>query len=80
MRFKFGLLLGFAVGYLMGTKAGRYRYDQIMKVLNKMGQSEPATRARAQATKVVEEATQRFRSGSQDGTGEDTPGRAMTLP
>ena len=80
MRFKFGLLLGFAGGYLMGTKAGRYRYDQIMKVLNKVGQSEPATKARAQATKMVEEATQRFRSGSQDGLGDDSPVRAVTLP
>jgi len=80
MRFKIGLVLGFAGGYLMGTKAGRYRYDQIMKVLGKIGQSQPATKARAQATRMVEEATQRFRSGSQDGMGADTPVRAVTLP
>jgi len=80
MRFKLGLLLGFAGGYLMGTKAGRYRYDQIMKVAGKIGQSEPATKARAQATRMVEEATQRFRSGSMDGAGDDTPVRAVSLP
>ena len=69
MRMKFGLLVGFAFGYLMGTKAGRYRYDQIMKVLGKVAQSEPATKARAQAT-----------AGSQDDMGADEPMRAVSLP
>jgi hypothetical protein len=80
MRFKFGLLLGFVGGYVMGTKAGRERYNQIMNVAGKIGQSEPATKARAQATRMVEEATQRFRSGSMDGMGTDTPVRAVSLP
>jgi hypothetical protein len=80
MRMKFGLIVGFAIGYLMGTKAGRYRYDQIMKVLGTIGQSEAAQKARAQATKVVDEATQRFRSGSMDGVAPDTPVRAVSLP
>jgi len=80
MRFKIGLLLGFAGGYVMGTKAGRSRYDQIMKVVGKIGESEPAAKARAQATRMVEEATQRFRSASMDGMGDDSPVRAVTLP
>jgi hypothetical protein len=80
MRFKFGLLLGFVGGYLLGTKAGRDRYDQIMKAVSKIGESEPATKARAQATRMVEEATHRFRSGSMDGIGTDTAVRAVTLP
>jgi hypothetical protein len=80
MRFKIGLLLGFAGGYVMGTKAGRYRYDQIMKVVGQIGQSEPAAKARAQAGRMVEEATQRIRSGSIDGMGTDTAVRAVTLP
>ena len=80
MRFKTGLLLGFAGGYLLGSKAGRERYDQIMNAIDKVGQSEPATKARAQATRLVEEATQRFRPGSMDGMGDDTPVRAVTLP
>jgi hypothetical protein len=80
MRFKIGLLLGFAGGYVLGTKAGRERYNQIMNVAGQIGQSEPATKARAQATRMVEEATQRFRSGSLDGIGTDTAVRAVTLP
>ena len=80
MRLKFGLLIGFAAGYLMGTKAGRYRYDQIMKVLGRVAQSEPAQKARAEATKLVDEATNRFRNGSRDGMDEELPVRAITLP
>jgi hypothetical protein len=80
MRFKLGLMLGFAAGYVLGTKAGRERYNQIMNMAGKIGQSEPATKARAQATKMVEEATQRFRSGSMDGMGTDSAVRAVTLP
>lgn len=80
MRMKLGLIVGFAIGYLMGTKAGRYRYDQIMKMMGRIGQSEPAQKARVQATALVHEATQRFRAGSQDDMGADTPVRAVTLP
>ena len=80
MRMKFGLVVGFAIGYLMGSKAGRYRYDQIMKALGKIGQSEPAQKARAEAMKLVDEAKQSFRNGSQDGLGADAPMRAVTLP
>jgi hypothetical protein len=80
MRFKVGLLLGFAGGYFLGTKAGRERYNQIMNVAGQLGQSEPATKARAQATRMVEEATQRFRSGSVNGAGDDIAVRTVSLP
>jgi tryptophan synthase beta subunit len=80
MRLKLGLVLGFAIGYLMGTKAGRYRYDQIMKMFGKVAQSEPAQKARAQAERLVDEATNRFKAGSHDEAGQDTPVRAVTLP
>jgi len=80
MRLKIGLLFGFAVGYLMGTKAGRYRYDQIMNALGKIARSEPAQKARAEATKLVDEATSRLRSGPDDVMGGEMPVRAITLP
>ena len=80
MRLKIGLVIGFAIGYFMGTKAGRYRYDQIMKVLGKISQSEPAQKARDEAMKLVDEAKQSFRNGSGDDMGLDDPMRAVTLP
>lgn len=30
MRFRLGVLFGFAIGYVLGAKAGRERYDQIV--------------------------------------------------
>ena len=30
-RFRFGLVTGFAVGYVLGAKAGRERYEQIRR-------------------------------------------------
>jgi hypothetical protein len=36
MRFRAGLVVGFAVGYYLGAKAGRERYDQIEQWLDKV--------------------------------------------
>lgn len=80
MRLKIGLVIGFAVGYFMGTKAGRYRYDQIMKVLGKIGQSEPAQKARDEAMKLVDEAKHSFRNGSRDDAEAGAALRTVTLP
>jgi hypothetical protein len=34
MRFRTGAALGFAVGYYLGARAGRERYEQLRKVLD----------------------------------------------
>jgi hypothetical protein len=66
MRFRVGLGVGFATGYVLGTKAGRYRYEQIVKVFNQFWSSPPAERAREQASKfaeqVQEKATEKARA------------------
>ena len=36
MRFKFGLMIGFATGYYFGTMAGRERYEQIQQWIHKL--------------------------------------------
>ncbi len=36
MSFKFTLFLGFAIGYVLGSKAGRQRYEQIMRTARKL--------------------------------------------
>ena len=35
------LAVGFAAGYVLGAKAGRKRYDQIVKVSSKVWNSKP---------------------------------------
>jgi hypothetical protein len=83
MRMKLGLVLGFAAGYLMGTKAGRYRYEQIMKFAKQFWGSEPAATARAKASSLVEEvqskAIGRLRSVDRDGAMSSHPS-SMVLP
>jgi hypothetical protein len=39
--FKTGLLIGAAVGYVLGAKAGRERYEQIKHWLGSAARSEP---------------------------------------
>jgi membrane protein DedA with SNARE-associated domain len=45
MRFRFGMILGFSVGYILGTRAGRERYEQIVRAFKKLRRTEPVQRA-----------------------------------
>ncbi len=36
MPFRLTLALGFAIGYVLGSKAGRQRYEQIMRTARKL--------------------------------------------
>ena len=40
-KFRLGALLGFAVGYVLGARAGRERYQQIMTQWTKARRSDP---------------------------------------
>ncbi|HEY8340959.1 MAG TPA: YtxH domain-containing protein [Egibacteraceae bacterium] len=42
MRFRLGLLLGFAIGYVLGARAGRERYAQIVQLWDKVAGSPAA--------------------------------------
>jgi len=42
MRFRLGLFLGLAIGYVLGTRAGRARYEQISRAWSQFRRSEPA--------------------------------------
>jgi hypothetical protein len=75
-RFRIGLAVGMAVGYYLGAKAGRERYDQMNRALRKLRRSDAfevaADKAKAvvdlgveRAKDVVEE---RFRHGNGDET------------
>jgi len=37
MKFRLGLLVGFAGGYYLGSKAGRERYEQIRRAIDRVG-------------------------------------------
>jgi hypothetical protein len=44
MRFRFGMILGFVAGYLLGAKAGKERYEQIVRALKRFIGTEPVQR------------------------------------
>jgi hypothetical protein len=45
MRFRFGIILGFSLGYVLGTRAFRERYEQIVRAFKKLRGTEPVKRA-----------------------------------
>jgi hypothetical protein len=88
MRFRLGLVTGFATGYYLGAKAGRQRYDQINRQLARLRRSEALEQAADRAKTVVEEGVEKARSlvetradnghgyGPEDDSGIIVPGEA----
>ena len=44
MKFRLGIVIGFAAGYYLGAKAGRERYEQLRRSLERVA---PAAKIRA---------------------------------
>jgi hypothetical protein len=42
VKLKTGLILGLGIGYVLGTKAGRERYEQIKKVAGRIAETDTA--------------------------------------
>ena len=59
MRFRLGLVTGFAAGYYLGSRAGRQRYDQINRSLAKVRRSETFEEVTERAKAVAEEAVEK---------------------
>jgi hypothetical protein len=53
MRFRLGLFLGLAIGYVLGAKAGKQRYEQIMSLWGTISRSEPAQQIGAEVRDVA---------------------------
>lgn len=54
MRFRLGLAIGFGAGYVLGSKAGRARYDQIRSASTRVWDSPPGRRVRETAHEAIE--------------------------
>ncbi len=63
MKFRTGLVLGFGVGFVLGAKAGRERYDQMKAALDSVRGNENVQRA----TAVADRSTARVRRAAGSG-------------
>ncbi|MBA2751431.1 MAG: hypothetical protein H0U41_04225 [Actinobacteria bacterium] len=87
MRFRLGLGVGFGLGYYLGSKAGRERYEQINDMVRKVKRSETFETAADKAKDVVDLGVERTmdivdsKIGDTDGSvGNDAPNGAMVPP
>lgn len=61
MRFRSGLLIGGAVGYYFGAKAGRRRYVQLTRALRKVRESEQLDAASGKVRAIIDLTRERAR-------------------
>ena len=63
MRFKAGLIIGFAIGFMVGARAGKERYDRLVaSVKNAMAHERVQ-----QATDIAERSTRKTRAAAGSG-------------
>ena len=89
MRFRLTLLVGLGIGYVLGAKAGRERYDQIMEMCNQfMGsptgqqvsrqvqdlREQAAETVQSKTTEGAEKAKEKLASAQSSGSGTTSPG------
>jgi hypothetical protein len=61
MRFRLGLVIGFAAGYYLGSAAGRERHNQINRALARLQRTEALELATGKARAVVDLTVERAR-------------------
>ena len=60
MKFRFGLIIGLAIGYVLGAKAGYERYQQIQSTWRSVRRSDPAQRLGTEVRGFADRAGTRF--------------------
>jgi hypothetical protein len=73
MRFRLGVVVGFAVGYYLGARAGRARYVQMERWLQKARDSDVAEAAAGKAKAVIDLTVERARDLLPQTTEVDAP-------
>jgi hypothetical protein len=74
MRFRAGLVIGFAGGYYLGTAAGRERHEQIKATLRKVKRSDVYDTATDKAKAVVDLGVERAKDLVDSKTGSGSNG------
>ena len=71
MKFRLGLVIGFAGGYYLGTMAGRERHEQINQLLRKVRGSDTFETASEKAKAVVDLGVERAKDAVEDRFGDN---------
>ncbi len=79
MGFRFGFLSGFGAGYYLGARAGRQRYEQINRAVDKARRSPAVETATEKARSVVSRDSGDEGEGGRD-AGDRAGGLGDTLP
>ena len=66
MGFKTGLVVGGAVGYVLGAKAGKERYDQIRELFGRAMSNPRVQSVTDKGKAAVDQATDRVRGGVEE--------------
>ncbi len=90
MSMRLGLAVGFGAGYYLGAKAGRERYEELNRLLDKVRRSEAYETATEKAKAAVDLGVERVRGAAEDvegaddaapaGNGTGAPGGRSDLP
>jgi hypothetical protein len=67
MRFRLGLLTGFGIGYVLGSKAGRERYEQLRGLWGSVSGSAPAQQLSAEVREAAHRASERIEHKAAEG-------------
>ena len=71
--FKAGFIVGAAVGYVFGAKAGQERYQQIMDAFGRISGDERVQNITAKGKAVVDLTTERVKGAVDERFGEQKP-------
>jgi hypothetical protein len=67
MGFKTGLVVGLGIGYVLGTKAGERRFEQLRTTWSRVSESPSVQRVSERARDLATESTRRGMDAVQDG-------------
>ncbi|MPZ53207.1 MAG: hypothetical protein GEU79_10825 [Acidimicrobiia bacterium] len=68
MRFRLGMIIGGGIGYVLGARAGRQRYEQIASRWEQIRSHPAAEELTGQATNVVDAGRKAVSSGLRQGS------------
>ena len=67
MKFKTGLIVGLGVGYVLGAKAGRQRYEQLKSGLDKVMDNPQVQQLTEKGKEIADSSTSQARRGIANG-------------